>query len=253
MKLPLYYQVYSKLRAQIDSGEYPPGSMLPTEHALLEAFNASRAPIRQALGLLENEGLIKRCPGKGTFVTEPPEGLLLWFNFSPFRKSFSKDWDAIRSKAVTVDMRRPPEEVRDFLLLGGKEKAIYLERIRYVGDRPVIFHQHYIQPFLDFKAFKNVSESVSLRAALRDHFSVEITRIEDSLRAVLAPAEVAAHLDTDESSPLLRAERRSYMKEAPFQFDFFYTRTDIWDYNVAFEKGIDGTTSALSVDGQPEG
>lgn len=251
MKLPLYYQIYSNLRARIDSGEYPPGSMLPTEQELLKTFNASRAPVRQALGLLKSEGVVKRYPGKGTFVAGPPEGLHLWSNFSPLRKVLSPDSEAVRNKALTVEMRSPPEAVRDFLLFGGRGKTAYLERIRYIGERPALFCQHYVQPYLELKAFKKLGESFCLRAVLRDHCLVEITRMEDSLRAVPAPAEIAAHLGVDASSPVLLTERRSYMQDAPVQFDFFYMRTDIWDYTVAFEKDANGATSAFSMHGAP--
>lgn len=251
--LPLYYQIYQKLLKQINSGVYPPGSTLPTEQDLIKMFNTSRAPVRQAFDLLKSEGLITRYPGKGTFVAESPEEMLLWFNFSPFRKSFSKYWKTISAKAVRIEMRQPPEAVRNFLMLGSKEKAGYLERVRYVGDQPVIFSEHYIQPYLDVTTLTQLNDFFSIRALLREHFSVEITHIEDSLRAVLVPAGVAKHLNLDEGSPVLRAERRSYTKEAPMQFDFFYTRTDIWDYNVAFKKCLDGTTSAMAVESQPEG
>lgn len=49
MKLPLYYQLYCKLRTQIDTGMYLPGDMLPTEQELIETFSTSRSPVRQAL------------------------------------------------------------------------------------------------------------------------------------------------------------------------------------------------------------
>lgn len=251
MKLPLYYQVYNALRSRIDSGEYAAGGMLPTEQELMEAFKASRAPIRQALGMLENEGVIKRRPGRGTFVCSPPEDVLLWFNFSPFREAFSKDWEHISCRTFIAEMRRPPEEARNFLLLGAKEKTVYLERVRFVRSRPVIFHQHYIHPSIDLCAIKKLGDLISVRAALRDEFSVEITRIVDSLQALAAPEGAAAYLDLEKDAPVLRAERRSFSHDAPFQFDFFYTRTDVWNYTVAFEKGINGTTAASQVDVVP--
>ena len=66
MTIPLYYQIYRDLQYKICEGIYKPGSMLPRESDLEKIYGTSRAPVRQALGALENEGLISRQQGKGT-------------------------------------------------------------------------------------------------------------------------------------------------------------------------------------------
>ncbi len=246
MKLPLYYQLYCKLRTQIDTGMYLPGDMLPTEQELIETFSTSRSPVRQALSLLENEGLIKRFPGKGTFVSAPPKELLMWFNFSPFRKHFKKDWDKIHCETLLAEMRQPPEEIRSFFFLDKKEKTVYLERIRFLDSQPVIYSQHYFQTSLSLQKIVEAGDFFSVRAMLMEYFSIEITRIDEILRAVPAPCDVAKHLNINNSYPLMLTERRSFSNDSPVQFDFFYTITDIWDYHVVFEKGTDGRIIAAA-------
>lgn len=66
----LYTQLLNHLREQIVSGQYPSGSRLPSESELIASFGISRGPIRQAMGILENEGLIERVKGSGTFVRD---------------------------------------------------------------------------------------------------------------------------------------------------------------------------------------
>jgi DNA-binding LacI/PurR family transcriptional regulator len=66
--VPLYVQLKNVLQRQILSGELPPGSALASEPALGQTFGVSRITVRQALGDLEAEGLIRREPGRGTFV-----------------------------------------------------------------------------------------------------------------------------------------------------------------------------------------
>lgn len=55
----------------IRSGEVPQNGKLPTERTLAERFNVSRRHIRTALDRLEEEGLVWRHQGKGTFIGQP--------------------------------------------------------------------------------------------------------------------------------------------------------------------------------------
>ncbi|MGD9797916.1 MAG: FadR/GntR family transcriptional regulator, partial [Acidimicrobiia bacterium] len=65
--------VAARLREQIVRGELPPGSSLPIERDLIESSNASRFTVREALRLLEAEGLIeiRRGVGGGPRVRQP--------------------------------------------------------------------------------------------------------------------------------------------------------------------------------------
>lgn len=58
----------------IEGGVYPAGSRLPTERALCEALSVSRNAVRGALAVLEGEGLIRRVPGSGTYVSDRGNG-----------------------------------------------------------------------------------------------------------------------------------------------------------------------------------
>jgi GntR family transcriptional regulator of arabinose operon len=66
--IPLHVQLLNQLRHFILSGQWAPGSRIPSEPELRNRLNISRSTIRQALANAEAEGLITRVPGKGTFV-----------------------------------------------------------------------------------------------------------------------------------------------------------------------------------------
>ena len=66
--VPLHVQLNRQLRQLIESGQYLPGSRLPSELQLQRELNISRNTIRQAFHDAERDGLIERIPGKGTFV-----------------------------------------------------------------------------------------------------------------------------------------------------------------------------------------
>ena len=66
-----YKQIADDLRDQITAGILSPGSQLPTEPKLADAFDASRSTVRLAIGLLIQQGLVETRQGMGTYVTEP--------------------------------------------------------------------------------------------------------------------------------------------------------------------------------------
>ena len=69
--VPMYYQLQELMKEQIESGAWPPGGLLPSEPELARTFAVSRAVVRQALAILEDDHQIIRIRGRGTFVAHP--------------------------------------------------------------------------------------------------------------------------------------------------------------------------------------
>ncbi len=69
--LPLYHRVYLLLRQRIAEGGWPSEVPMPGEHELAEAHGVSRITVRRALQRLEQEGLVRRRRGAGTFANPP--------------------------------------------------------------------------------------------------------------------------------------------------------------------------------------
>jgi GntR family transcriptional regulator len=69
--VPLYYQLVGVVKRCMSAGLLQTGDMLPSEAELCKVYNVSRSTVRQALGALEDEGLVIRQRGRGTFVAEP--------------------------------------------------------------------------------------------------------------------------------------------------------------------------------------
>jgi GntR family transcriptional regulator len=74
--LPRYVQLATLFRGRIRSGDWSLNAQIPTVDDLSAQYAVARATIRQALGLLEDEGLISRQRAKGTFVTHRPQSKL---------------------------------------------------------------------------------------------------------------------------------------------------------------------------------
>ncbi|MGI9303372.1 MAG: GntR family transcriptional regulator [Gammaproteobacteria bacterium] len=71
-RAPLYEQVAATLRSRIQEGRWQPGDKISTLEELESEFQVARVTVRQAVELLQKEGLVRRQQGKGTFVTSTP-------------------------------------------------------------------------------------------------------------------------------------------------------------------------------------
>jgi GntR family transcriptional regulator len=66
--LPPYQQVAAWLRGLIESGELPPGRVLPSEKELGDTTGLARITIRKTMRMLREEGLIETIPQRGSYV-----------------------------------------------------------------------------------------------------------------------------------------------------------------------------------------
>lgn len=65
---PLYLQVKAGILAQIEAGAYPAGKPLPTEAEYAKALGLSSLTVRRSIVELAQQGLVRRIPGRGTFI-----------------------------------------------------------------------------------------------------------------------------------------------------------------------------------------
>jgi len=68
----LYRQVADSIMASIKTGDYKPGSRLPSERDLAAAYKVSRPTVREAMIALEIRGLVESRHGSGIYITEHP-------------------------------------------------------------------------------------------------------------------------------------------------------------------------------------
>src|SRR6266545_5368305 len=108
----------------ITRGRVRPGSQLPPEPQLAGELGVSRPTLREALRSLEDEGVVTRSRGSGTFLSHRPRvrnNLDVNFGVS----------DAIRqagmkpgARAAVTSIERPPSDERERLALGSAEQVI---------------------------------------------------------------------------------------------------------------------------------
>jgi GntR family transcriptional regulator len=213
-----YRQIRRDLADRIGQGEFKPGEPLPSQALLSKEYGVTLMTFRQALSLLEADGLIAQLPGRGTFVTPVPTLDLRSLN------SLAEDLLAQGVELVTVVVscrrRALPAGVAGALDRTRGEPALRLERLRRIGRHPAV-HQVSWVPLPWSEHLLDVDfEVASLYRSLEQRCRLAIVRATESLRAKALPAGLAAAINKPAGRPVLVAERITYdAQNVPIVYD----------------------------------
>src|SRR5690348_74169 len=116
---PKYAQVIGELRRRIESGEYAPGSLLPSEHQLSAEFQIARPTVVRALRVLRQDGWIETQQGKGSFVRGRP-ALAGLVSARPGEDALNRDEAREPGELIEAGITAPPASVAALLAGAGK-------------------------------------------------------------------------------------------------------------------------------------
>ncbi len=202
---PLYRQLQQNIKSQILSGLYREGDLLPSESELQKLHGVNRSVIRQALNLLTNEGYIIKKQGKGSIVARPPRRTLGLLSVKGFSQNVSEHKLTVKTVMIDKPSVKSWPSVFFYNISDMEQRTgcIYLKRLRCVGEEPVMVESTYISnvnlPRLCSRPFVNGS----LFETLNVNHEVEITKVDQDLRAVAADEEAAGLLRVPQGSSLL--------------------------------------------------
>ncbi len=142
LPVPLYYQLYQKIKKKIVGGELKAGDPLPSEFEYCDIYGVSRLTIRKALEELYREGLIVRSRGKGTFVSENKreENLTILKGFTADAVANGQETSSVVIENKLIDP--PPETINPFGI-SEDTPVIFLKRLRFVNGYPMAVESAY--------------------------------------------------------------------------------------------------------------
>jgi GntR family transcriptional regulator len=225
-KLPLYHQLYQILRNNITGREWQPGDMIPPESELIERYQVSRTTVRQVLDILTNEGLIYRQQGRGTFVAHPTveHGMVRIVNFTEDMRMRGCEPS---SKVLFSGLVPAPRDIAEKLGIEPGEELVRLERLRLADGEPMGVEESYLVHRYCRDILKGDYGSNSLRETLVQDYDIRWTHARQTIRAILAPRDLAELLAIRPKSALLFVERISFSQQnIPVEFLRIYYRAD---------------------------
>ena len=206
---PLYLQLKNQLLENISAGVYAKGQKIPTENELAQNFSVSRITVRKALKELEQEGLLVRHQGKGTFVTDHSLRRDISHN-----SSFS---DICQATGLTPGARTIKSVIEDAtdsdikeLGISPDSKVIVLERIRYADSNPVAIEFSRFPESFSFLIEEDLNNA-SLIELLSEKYDIHFTSTSTkTLKLVYATYEQAKYLSLPKGYPLISIACVSY-------------------------------------------
>lgn len=222
---PLYEQVRQALVALISSQAIAPGHILPSEHELCRSLGVSRTVVRQALGQLENQGIVDRVRGKGTFVAHPKVAESLLRTLVGLYEDATERGGIVRSEVLDHGTIPAVGEVAGALQVTPGTPVVRLERVRIVDDEPWSRSIVWMPAEVGEHTYSADMRTDSLYQVLRRHGIVGMTGTR-SVEAVVATSETARLLHIPRGSALLKL--RSIRKDPEGK---------AIEYFVAFHRG----------------
>ncbi|TCK02950.1 GntR family transcriptional regulator [Marinobacterium mangrovicola] len=209
--VPLYSQIKEILIHEMRDIDKV-SELVLTENTLMKRFQVSRAPIRQALKEMEDEGYVVRHRAKGTFpvrrlnVSLPPA-----MELGGISKYLAEQGLKSNSRIVGLERVEAPEEVTEALGLGKSAKMLHLKRVIFVKGTPLAWVSSYLYTPPDF--FPEIEELERLGSVfglIERKLGLKFTKGTQNIWASGANEEEAEALELSVGTPVLVAETTMY-------------------------------------------
>ncbi|WP_309080445.1 GntR family transcriptional regulator [Zhihengliuella sp.] len=141
--VPLRVAAYSRVSGAIRDGRLAPGALLPTESELGQLLNVSRTVVREALMLLEEDGLVRARRGVGRFVSPslPRIGIE---RIHPYELVFAVDGQAVDLVTQTVTRQPASDFVAARIGVAHGAECLLWESVLARAGEPVAHLQEHV-------------------------------------------------------------------------------------------------------------
>lgn len=229
------YEIIKKeIREKIDSMEYKPNQVLPSENELCEMYQVSRITVRRAVEDLVKENKLYKIKGKGCFVRENSTGGLS--RIHSFTEAIVHQGKTPGRKQLCFTREKAGEDLVGQLELAADDE-IYRLKCLYLADDERYCVSTSVLPAAMFPKLEAFNFNVcSLYDVLKTFYQLNISRVKQNLFAVTGDDEIREILGLERVNPLLKIRATSYClhenQEKPFEVYESYILTDILSYTI---------------------
>lgn len=206
-KTPRYLEIFERIRADIGSGKFEVGALLPSEARLCAEFDVSRFTVREALRRLQDDGMVSRTQGAGSRVLRrAPSGAFVqsYRSVSELAQfAVETDLELLKVEETILD-----ENIARRLGQQAGETWVVLTGLRRTLEgSPLALLESYV-PHQHKQAAADLARGGGpISAGLARATGAAIERVDQETQALPAPPHVAKALGLAEGAPVLRILR----------------------------------------------
>jgi GntR family transcriptional regulator len=208
---PRYVWLHQCLLADIGSGKYPVGSLLPTEEKIGKVYGVSRHTVREATRKLVESGLISRQPSIGTVVLAAKPRAPYVAALGSLKELMAYT-DTTRLEVLGEGRIEADEELSGRLRCEpGSQWTVLRTRRHLAGqDAPISFTLVYLRPeFADIRTHLH-GDHPSIFSMLQTFHGESVGSVLQQIESSLMPSEAAGLLQLPAGSAALRMLRCYY-------------------------------------------
>jgi len=200
-----YIQLASLFRRRIDAGQWPIDQQTPTVDKLAAECGVARATIRQALDLLESEGLIERYRAKGTFVRQRPRQQLWCEVATDWSGLLAARDDAMIELLADERGKQPPNVPHPIGTLAPSYRRLRRRHARH--GQPFLLAELHIDERLSARVSKKDLQTKTALRLVSDIPGLKIKDARQTLTIGTADVETSAALDLPLNAPIAIVHR----------------------------------------------
>lgn len=178
-----------------------PGDKLVSERDLCEAFGASRTLVRAAINQLQQEGVLYKKPGSGTFIKKPKICRPLQ-NYIPFKSTVENEGHTFSTRVLSLEKLESNKNIARRLHITLGHPVYAIARLRSIGQEPFMLDISYV----DASRFKNLDRCdfshQSLYRVLEGDYGAKIWDGREKISITFASEYEAAALQVAEGEAL---------------------------------------------------
>lgn len=207
---PLYQQIKALIMQSLQSGEWKPGELIPSEVELAYRYKVSQGTVRKAIDELSAENLVVRRQGKGTFVATHHEARVQ-FRFLRLMPDTGEAHQP-ENQILEVKRLRGPAEVTRVLDIKAGDSVIFIRRLQYFDAVPTILEEIWLPGaiFKGLTAERLAEYKGPMYGLFETEFGTQMIRASEKLKAIPAEELAVNLLKVPAGMPLLSVERVAY-------------------------------------------
>ena len=200
----LYLLAKDEILKYISENRPTIGTLLPPESHFVSQLGISRGTLREAMRVLEEEGVIRRKQGIGTLICDPHHLIrsTLDINESVSEMILGKGLKP-GSKETRIEMVKAGKELAEKLGLKPNDSVISLTRVRTADGIPVAYTIDFLPSALVPETFPKEFKEDSLYTYMEEQQGLELTNGMLQIQPVKAPKSIAQSLDIAQGSLLM--------------------------------------------------